>query len=74
MTRDLDQIMINALKALGYTGLVDVDDECGCSLDDFAPCGHCWCECEPGYVHECEPGGEFDFIVTREKEQIGGGE
>jgi len=46
-------ITVKYLKAFGYDGLCG--DECGCGLDDIAPCGYDVCVgCIPAYRHECE--------------------
>lgn len=44
------ELAANYLKANGYDGLCSVDEECGCSIDDLAPCG-CFYECLPAYDH-----------------------
>ncbi len=31
-------ILVEALKAMGADGLCNTDLECGCALDDLAPC------------------------------------
>ena len=36
----LREILVDWLKSHGYDGLCNSDnDNCGCSLDDFMPCG-----------------------------------
>jgi len=56
--------LINYMKKHGYTGLV-WPGECGCSIDDIAPCG---CpikevDCRLGYeIPSDNP--EYDFMVT----------
>lgn len=39
------EIVTEYLKANGLDGLANSDDECGCFLDDLAPCGEMreWC-------------------------------
>lgn len=49
------QIVAAWLKAHGYDGLTDGDD-CGCSLEDFVPCGVCLCHCFPAYQRFNEAG------------------
>ena len=48
---DILTYLAEKLAGDGYGGLYS--DECGCELDDLAPCG---CElrgCGPGYKHVC---------------------
>ena len=47
------QIVQAWLNENGYTGLFQ--DECGCTLEDFAPCGEISQECEAGYKKLCKP-------------------
>jgi len=51
------------LKANGYAGLAG--DECGCSLDDLAPCGCDPLACEPADLHKCD----LDIGLVCEYEQ-----
>jgi hypothetical protein len=44
-------IVINWLKENQYDGLVNIDLECGCGIDDLMPCCDCFSECEPAYKH-----------------------
>ena len=54
--------MISAfLKYHGYDGLVNPDQECGCSADDLAPCGQVEGSCEAAHAVKT-PGGEFDIL------------
>ena len=66
------EITIEYLKRNEYDGLFNAIGECGCSLDDFAPCGGIEDRCEPGYVNncttcaaceECAYQGDYDFMV-----------
>jgi hypothetical protein len=41
------EIIIDYIKQHGFDGLCDL--ECGCGLDDFAPCGDVRDTCEPAY-------------------------
>lgn len=36
----LRQIVTEAIKQAGADGLVNLDGECGCGIDDLWPCGH----------------------------------
>jgi hypothetical protein len=72
-----------SLKEKGYNGLCCTEVPCGCSLDDFMPCGE-FCnlrECRPAYKTVCNgetcecqcdsynPGGEcFTLIKPENKE------
>jgi len=47
------EIVLEYLKANGFTGLVATDASCGCSIEDFNPCGEFIYDCEPGYRREC---------------------
>ena len=50
---DVRGIIIEFLTANGYDGLAD--DECGCGIDDLAPCGGTCIplDCEPAYRWRC---------------------
>jgi len=58
-------ILKDWLTTHGFDGLAD-DDECGCSLEDLAPCGDQWRWCEPAYKVPCES-GECDFWMVKQK-------
>ena len=51
------------LKDNGYDGLYN-DDDCGCTLDDFVPCGHLDSECRAGHVVKDD--GTFKFVGKRD--------
>lgn len=54
------QMVAEWLKANNYDGLY-VSGECGCLLDDLAPCGEYCSECTPGYKLPDNEG--YDFMV-----------
>ena len=41
------------LEANGYDGLFNENGECGCTLDDLAPCGEMSGDCRAGYKVTC---------------------
>ena len=47
-------IIINYLKENGFDGLVQIDLECGCGIDDLAPCDQMAIDCEPAYYAKCD--------------------
>jgi len=59
---DVRQILREWLEAHDYQGLCTED--CGCNLDDLAPCGQCGCMyCNPGHARD---GGIFAPAVPVE--------
>ncbi len=55
------------LEAVRCDGLVQVDADCGCLIDDLAPCSSDFSSCEPGYrgVLKDDP-TEWAMYRTRE--------
>lgn len=49
---DVRSIIIDFLQANGYDGLVNLDAECGCAMDDLAVCDSPFVECVPAYRWE----------------------
>jgi hypothetical protein len=47
------EIIEKYLKDNGYDGLCNSDVECGCDLDELAPCDSNMLDCEPAYKHIC---------------------
>lgn len=45
------EILKAKLDADGFGGLVADGGECGCELDDLAPCGNEFSMCKAGYKH-----------------------
>jgi len=63
---NIEEIVKQYLVAHGYDGLYSVEsgDLCGCSLDDFMPCGgENVMECYPGYKVPCECGEDCGFHI-----------
>jgi hypothetical protein len=57
------------LIANGFDGLVQVDAECGCLIEDLQPCGSDCSACEPGYRGAHEEGDVGDWAIYRTKER-----
>lgn len=58
-------IVADYLKTNGYDGLAYEDTECGCTLDDLAPCdGPCY-DCMPAYNHEPNPTRPFRMLPRK---------
>jgi hypothetical protein len=56
-------ILINRLKEIGADGLCNPGEECGCGMDDLAPCFDCMhiSECVAAkYIHPKE--GDPDYM------------
>ena len=50
---NLHEIVADWLREHGYDGLVRIDYECGCGLDDLMPCSQPSEHCEAAYRREC---------------------
>lgn len=60
-------ILADWLRANGYDGLTTLD--CGCGLDDLAPCGGAQLDCVPAYRREGPaPDGEPGPWYSRERD------
>ena len=56
MSKTVREIVAEWLDSHGYDGLVNVDGECGCPLDDLMPCENTIAglgDCEPAYQFKC---------------------
>ncbi|GAH92514.1 unnamed protein product [marine sediment metagenome] len=62
------QIIDKYLRKNGFDGLYN--DECGCELDDLAPCESMPNECKPGYKTKTPDGDEEEWIITPQKPSI----
>ena len=49
------EIVREYLEKNDFDGLVEEDAECGCDLDDLAPCGEMRATCEAGHKTDCDP-------------------
>ena len=62
------------LEENGYEGLVSQNGQCGCGLEDLAPCDESISNCEPGYKVPCGPdcpaGGGCDYHIGTEKPHL----
>lgn len=66
----IKDIVTDYLKTNGYDGLYN-EDECGCLLDDLAPCWDCTFDCRPGYKKapsEDSPWYGSDWVVGEKKD------
>jgi hypothetical protein len=51
------------IRELGGDGLVNVDAECGCKLEDLAPCGSVRHDCQLASEERACKGSDFDFLM-----------
>lgn len=59
-------MVAEALKAKGFDGL-HYEGECGCSVDDLAPCGQIDSHCEAGYKVIAPSGKDYDFYICHDR-------
>jgi len=68
-SKTVRDIIESYLRDNGFDGLCEPDTECGCGLDDLAPCGGIIQDCHPAYrirrpdgdPEEDDPFYTFDF-------------
>ena len=67
---NIGEITIKFLTDHKYDGLCNSDYECGCGVDDFAPCGDSFRNCKPAYKMKdtSQQSGEYDEYYTTEKQ------
>jgi len=58
-TMNVREIVVKNLKETDFDGLCNVDNECGCGLDDLAPCCDNILACEPA-IEVVPPTNDFD--------------
>ena len=54
----VNQIIIDYLKTNSFEGLCN--DDCGCGLEDLAPCDEMKPECTPAYKCKCAAEGKCE--------------
>lgn len=66
------EIVKERLVANGFGGLRSPGNECGCSLEDLAPCDGDIRRCEPGHKHMAPAGSTVfsgeDWAIWKQKE------
>ena len=73
------KIVVKYLKANKFQGLYAADGECGCLLEDLAPCGHLYEDCSPGHIRylSAQESNEtgYDWVIQKRKPRrlYGGG-
>jgi hypothetical protein len=65
---DVIDIIREYLEKNGYDGLYNSDLECGCEVDDLAPCDNVGHDCAAGYKYPCVC-GDHDYDVGPEEER-----
>ena len=66
---NVKEIIIQGIEKLGLDGLVSMDDECWCDIDDLFE----WCltknnplKCEPGHKVPCNCSFECDYHIVKD--------
>ena len=63
---DCVDIIYQYLIDNGYNGLVNLECECGCGLDDFIPHEDCWATtCIPAHEVKCVKCGETIYSADK---------
>lgn len=63
---NIKEIVAEYPKSKGFDGLWSPNAECGCKVDDLAPCGGPMEDCEAGYLMPCNC-GEHDWHIGRKE-------
>lgn len=66
---ELFDILRNWLEENGYDGLCLPDEECGCSLENFMPCGEPSPRCEAGHCVKAPEGSGVDYFIYPGKKE-----
>lgn len=67
MTPTALEIIKKYLVDRNYAGLCNPDLECGCEVDNLAPCCSDFSDCKPGYK---APAGVDKFIIVEREELL----
>lgn len=59
---NVQEIVIQYLRQNGFDGLY-YPGECGCEINDLAPCGEMTGQCEPGVKKSCTCGEGCDWDI-----------
>lgn len=63
---EVADLVLNYLKKNNFDGLVNPDDECGCGIDNLAPCDSNCMGCEPAIEVE-PPSKDYDrYFATKD--------
>ena len=68
---NVKKIVAEWLAESGYDGLVEMDGECACSVDDLMPCSEPGVWCEAGHVMKCDCGEGCDYHIVPGKRPTG---
>lgn len=66
---NVKKILSEWLKEHAFDGLCHNFHECGCALDDLAPCAEISPECEPAYKGP-DPEHEYDFRMYPSRDDV----
>ena len=69
MPDDVGSIIEKFLIENKFDGLVHTEYECGCTIDDMAPCGNIFLSCNPAYKH-VHPTDKTLFVMSLGKKEI----
>jgi len=61
--KDVTNMVREYLLLRGADGLVSSGRECGCLLEDLAPCGDMGHDCLAARRRNCPRGSEYDFLM-----------
>ena len=66
------EIIREYLVKNGLDGLVNVECECACEIDDLFTCGEWFADCEPGHKEPCDcEHNDHNFHIVAERNEDG---